>query len=41
MLACNEQGFTQYRDLKNRTSTLVPLLIKGNEMKTFSKAHVA
>jgi hypothetical protein len=36
-----EKGFTQYGYLKNYTTALFHLLIKGKQIRTFSKAHIA
>jgi len=34
------KGFMQYGYLKNFSQTLVPMLNKDKQMKTFSKAHI-
>jgi hypothetical protein len=35
------KGLPQHGDLKNFSLALIPLLIKDNQFRTFSKAHVA
>jgi hypothetical protein len=39
-IADNREGLMQYGYLKNFSLAFIPLLIKDNQIQTFSKAHI-